>query len=258
MEVHRAGFSSPFWEPILTSFTLGYHPSRPTDTLVSIPKFAMKTRSKRLVVWLTIAIVGLSCQGSQDYQQLKDGSCTYGVQDLGGDVRLVTKRKNWREWHWKDPPPKPLRIRKSDLRRYPRSDFRLVLEDSRGGRIDTSSETATIDMVVDPDTTIALQLTAAEIDTIYQAAIAMRIFDYPEPHPVLETTGGGICPDNVFYLRVEAGGHVRNLQWSTHYRPGGKNVGQWQRLDALTRLVYRTVAARPEFRALPERRGAYM
>jgi len=210
-----------------------------------------------LLALIVISASASGCERGQDYQSLKDGSCTYGVQDLGGDVRRVSPKKNWHEWNRKDPPAKPLRIRKSDFRRYPRSDFRLVLEDSHGNRIDTRSETATLDMIVDPDTTIALQLSAAEIDTIYQAALAMRIFEYLEPHPVLETAGGGSCPDNVYYLRVEAGGQVRNLHWSTFYRPGGKTLDQWRRLYDLTDLIFRIVAERVEFQ-WPSRRGAYL
>jgi hypothetical protein len=220
---------------------------------------SVKSRSNAIVgVAIAIGVfAGWGCERKEEYRQLTDTSCNYGVGDLGGEVR-VPRREHWREMKWNDPPPKPLRIRKADLRRYPRPDFSLLLEDFHGNRVDTRNGTATIDMIADPDTTIALRFTATELDTIYHAAIAMRIFDYLEPHPVLETAGGGMCPDNVYHLRVDAGGQVRELRWSTHYNPGGKTLDEWRRLYDLVCLVNRIVTARPECQALPNPRGAYM
>lgn len=205
---------------------------------------------------LAVVVVG-GCHHEERYRSLPDTICTAGVGDLGGDVRFV-ERAHWRELHWNDPPLKPRRIRRSDLRRYPRSDFSFELRTDHGYRVDTRTGIATKDMVIDPDTTIALRLTPAELDTIYRAAISMRIFEYQEPHPVLETNGGFTCPSSVYYLHVEAGGYQRDLRWGTAYNPGGKTLDQWRRLYDLVHMIQRTVAKHPEYQALPPAKGGYL
>ena len=148
-------------------------------------------------------------------------------------------------------PPRPLPERKGDRERYPRRGFGLVLEDTRGFRVDTFAGTATKDMIGLPDTTIALRFSDAQLDTLYDAVIRMRLFDDPGPIPYLahgETR-----------LTVRAGPSTRVLAWSHGYFWPPRPISDGEkRLHALLDTIGRMVSTDPAFRALPPPKGIYI
>ena len=73
---------------------------------------------------------------------------------------------------------------KGDRERYPRRGFGIVFESQWGFAVDTFAGRVTKDLVSIPDTTIDLRLSDAQLDTLYDAVLRMRLFDYPEPHPI--------------------------------------------------------------------------
>lgn len=163
--------------------------------------------------------------------------------------------------HWRDirdgvaPPELPRRV--ADQKRFPRATFGFVLEAGYGERIDTFNGVVTKDLVDDPDTTVELKLSDAELDTLYERALAIRLFDYPEPHPLIESMSG-MQPHGTMRLQVRAGTRDITLEWDTGRVPGGKTVDEWKRLYEWIRLARKIVANRPEYRSLPGARGGYL
>ena len=159
---------------------------------------------------------------------------------------------------WRDArPPRPLPLRPGDRERYPRRGFGLVFESSWGERIDTFAGEATKDLCALPDTTIELRLSDAQLDTLYDAVICMRLFDYPEPHPPARGTGI-LCPSSKSRLVVRAGDATKVLTWESGDWPLLQVSDEWKRLRALTRTVSRMVASHPAYRALPPPSGSYL
>src|SRR5262245_52009908 len=104
-------------------------------------------------------------------------------------AQLAYEQQRRDDEQWRRRPPGELPIRPQDYRRFPRSGFGFVITYGTGTRIDTFRGTATKD-IGDPDTTIDLRLTPAEMDSVYQAMIAMRFFDLPEPYPPFSSQSG--------------------------------------------------------------------
>jgi len=152
----------------------------------------------------------------------------------------------WAPW-WTPVPSLP--IRPEDRERFPRKGFGFVFETSRGERVDTFKGLVTKDLVCDPDTTIALMLTAAETDSIYQKMLEIRLLELLEPH------SAATQPDVTYHLSAQAGSTRRALEW----RAGGLGgTPDWRRLYQLIELIRKLVQARPEWRALPAARCGYM
>jgi hypothetical protein len=150
-------------------------------------------------------------------------------------------------------PPQELPIRPIDYLRFPRAGFGFILRYSTGFEVDTFRGTMTKDLVLDPDTTITLRLSPAEMDSVYQAMIAMRLFDLPQPHPPFHSESGA-QPSYATTLEAHAGSAVEHLEWSTFdQRPSD----DWKRLDRLIRMIEAMVEREPEWEALPEPRGGY-
>jgi hypothetical protein len=113
-------------------------------------------------------------------------------------------------------------------------------------------------MVIGPDTTFALTLTSAEMDTIYQAVIAMRFFDLPEPCPPFTPSGTyepGFGVDHFF--EIHAGGEIKRLRWKGGYLVPHPS-DDWKSLHELQAMIWRMVERKPEYRALPRPRGGYL
>lgn len=143
-----------------------------------------------------------------------------------------------------------------DSWRFPRSGFGFLLESGYGEKVDTFSGLVTKDMVGDPDTTIRLRLTEAELDTIYQAAIAIRLFDYPEPCP--PQVGNPWVPSTTMRLKIRAGWVTKEFSWETGYGPAVGAEDEWRGLRQFVRLIERVVENRSEYRALPRAKGGYL
>jgi hypothetical protein len=150
-------------------------------------------------------------------------------------------------------PPQELPIRPIDYVRFPRAGFSFVLGYSTGFEIDTFHGTVTKDLVEDRDTTVTLRLSPAEMDSIYQAMIAMRFFDLPQPHPPFHEEHMVVPMTGITY-EAHAGPAVQRLEWSTGDR---RPSDDWKRLHRLVRRIEDMVERKPEWQALPRPRGAY-
>jgi hypothetical protein len=159
---------------------------------------------------------------------------------------------------WSDArPPRSLPERKGDRERYPRRGFGLELRYGRGFRVDTFLSLATKDMIAGPDTTIALKLSDAQLDTLYDTVIRMRLFDYPGPPPPSHSPTS-YDSDHSASLTVRAGQARKELSWSwDDFRPQPL-PDEWKRFDRLERMIGRMVRADSAFRALPPPQGFYI
>jgi len=151
-------------------------------------------------------------------------------------------------------PPAELPIRPIDYVRFPRAGFGFVLAHGTGFEINTFRGTVTKDLVGDPDTTIALRLSPPEMDSVYQAMIAMRFFDLPRPHPLFHSEHL-VVPSTGTTLEAHSGLAVEHLEWSTFDR---RPSDDWKRLDRLILMIEDMVHRKPEWQALPEPNGAYL
>jgi hypothetical protein len=147
--------------------------------------------------------------------------------------------------------PPPLRIRDSDYRRYPRSEFSFSFERSHGFRIDMFRGTVEKDKrdgswVVEP-----MQLSAAEMDRIYETVISIRLFDYPEPHPPLGSHRYDGHNSGTWTLTVGAGDTRKTFFWNSGEIPGDEYFDEWARLYHLTDVICEIVVQRPEYAKLP-------
>jgi hypothetical protein len=149
-------------------------------------------------------------------------------------------------------PPKALSVRKDDYRRFPRENFGFVFEGLGGFKVDTHAGIATKGISPGRDTTITLRLSNDEIEAIYRKAIHIRFFEYPEPGPPLEVYGYQTSTDGISRLVMTAGATTKSLAWDNSKVPGGRSEDDWKRLFELVLLIYDTIAAHDEYKALPE------
>jgi hypothetical protein len=180
---------------------------------------------------------------------------------LRSDVRDLIQ--GWKEVgqiaQMKRPAPR-LHLRPGDRARFPRTNFGFRFESGHGELVDTFRGLVTKDRVTDPDTTINLVLTSAELDSIYDKMLEIRLFDLPEPHPPYSAGGVLSEPSTHVQLQVRSGELTKALEWDS-----GRVVGphweisdDWKRLGELRDLIRRIVGRRPEYRALPPSRGLYL
>lgn len=154
-------------------------------------------------------------------------------------------------------PPRLLPVRSEDFHRYPRSGFGLIYLDSNGNRLDTFAGTITKDLVNLTDTTIAVDLPPADLDSIHDAMIRIRFFDPDQLFPSLRL-GSAIQPNTIHRLRARAGSAERELVWDSGTWVGGPTTDDGKRLLELFRLIWRRIEARPEYRTLPRPVGGYL
>jgi len=154
-------------------------------------------------------------------------------------------------------PPKDLPLRRSDFDRFPRDSFGFVYEErgEGGGRvsIDTFRGSATRRWPTEPESTVVLRFTDAELDTIYRAMITNRLFDSSESHP----PGGqatSLLPWHEIGLLARAGSAERHLRWSTEDCP--RSTDPWKRLYSIVNLIRRIAQSHSEYQALIAKRLA--
>jgi hypothetical protein len=153
-------------------------------------------------------------------------------------------------------PPRPLTVRAEDYRRFPRAAFGLIYEDSNGNRLDTFAGTYTKDLIGHPDTTVAMVLPPADLDSIYEVMIRIRFFDPTELFPSLRV-GSTIQPNTTHRLRARAGSIERELVWDTGTWVDGPTTDDGKRLLGALRLIWRRIKAHPVYQKLPKAFGGY-
>jgi hypothetical protein len=151
------------------------------------------------------------------------------------------------EWHDKLP-ARPLPTRRGDRERYPRDGFGLVLQ-YHYFRLDTFAGTATRKLYMEPDTTIELKLSDAQLDALYEAALGMRLFDIPGPLPPFFPDDGILSRTE--WLTVRAGTSTKEFAWSRDYPRPEPAPDDWKRFVELIQTVDNMVRSDSGFRALP-------
>ena len=168
----------------------------------------------------------------------------------------AAQQKEARELEEFHRPPAELPLRSADFRRFPRRGFGFVLRNSNGANIDSFTGLVTKDLVARPDTTIALALTDAELDTIYRKMIQIRLFDCLGPHPPIKGLRFS-APNTTIWFRITAGSVTREFTWNSGLLFPGNTTDDWKRLWEVINMIHGMVERRPEYRALPEAVGAY-
>jgi hypothetical protein len=135
-----------------------------------------------------------------------------------------------------------------------REGFGFLFETGYGERVDTFLGLATKDLVCDPDTTIALALTPAELDTIRRNVAEVRLFDLPGLHAPQDCV---MFPSTSCQLLLRDGKRERRIAWETGWGCSDSERISFKRLYQVIQLIRRMVEAKPEYRALPRGRGFY-
>jgi hypothetical protein len=136
-------------------------------------------------------------------------------------------------------------------------DFAIRLAYGVAGRcsLDTVKGTYTHDMVVDPSVTIPMQLTDAEMDTVYQLVREAKFFSYSKP---IRNDGHMMrwSPETVVRLFVRAGGKTREIEFS---QPQPVHPDEsTRRVKTLMFTIMRMIERKPEYKALPRPRAGYI
>jgi hypothetical protein len=147
----------------------------------------------------------------------------------------------------------PLRV--EDYARFPRESFDFAWSNEAGNGLDTFRGIASKDLISLPDTTVALVLTAAEKDSVYEVVIRMRLLD-PQTPFISHRSECVIAPRFLNTLRVESGPFTRTVQW--YGACPDQTTEDLRRLAHLRQLIDRILQRHPEYRALPEARGFYL
>jgi hypothetical protein len=135
--------------------------------------------------------------------------------------------------------------------------------DGWGNFVDTAAKTFLYDRISEPDTTVVMRWTRAQLDTMRRAAVALDILELPEPHPEMKPLADGtavlVTPDHGFILELELNGVSRRFEWSETIQASGTAVHpeQWDRLEKFTRLLNAMLARHPAYRALPPLNSGY-
>ena len=125
--------------------------------------------------------------------------------------------------------------------------------------LNTFDSSFTRDMVMDPPVVIRLALTAEELDTIYWKVREIRFFEQPMFYKFVSRPGrrfGSISPESKTVWVIRSGGRLHEVHRSSEFcvvdDPDEKRLG------SLHLTVENMVMRKPEFKALPRPRGAYL
>jgi hypothetical protein len=147
-------------------------------------------------------------------------------------------------------PPRPLPHHPGDRAAYLRESFSVRYQAQYGFMVDTRLGIAVQERMPEPDSTYTLMWTPSQIDTLYEAALASRMFSMSQPElpsPENDPAAGTLT------LRSSAG------EVSFHWRPPTDELvwsDDFKRIHAYVLMVDRMVWAHPATRALPPRRSA--
>lgn len=208
----------------------------------------MKLRS---ILFAVAAAIVVLCLAPPAWFQAK--SIFANWQEVERARAATARMARVREWNRR--PPALLPERSGDRNRYPRQSFVVSYIDGNGFAIDTAVGTVTYDRIVDPDTTIAMRLTTAQLDTLYKAALLDRLFDMPQPWRIPSQWAGAEHWGGDLTVGAGSVRHaLRRDSW------GGTEpwTDDHKRLQAFVAELRRMVEASPVYRALPRPRGNYI
>lgn len=125
--------------------------------------------------------------------------------------------------------------------------FAFSYDDGWGTQLDTYRGTLTADA---GGKTISFTLSRADLDSVRQAAIEVRVLELPEPHPVIaRCTWGLVKPNSTARLVVSLGSVTKEFSWNTGY--SCTDTDEWKRLLSLQAVVLRIIYRQPVYRSLP-------
>jgi hypothetical protein len=154
-----------------------------------------------------------------------------------------------------DTPAATLPRRPGDRHRYPRETFAITYLDGNGFGIDTARGVVHYDRISDSDTTIVLQLTRGQLDSLYDEALNDRMFEMVEPRPIGTSWVGAEHWGGV--LTLKAGESKRSFRWDFRGRtePWSED---YKRLNLFVANLKRMVQTSPAYLAQPRPRGLYI
>jgi len=114
------------------------------------------------------------------------------------------------------------------------------------------------DMVNKDPVKTKLDLTQAELDTIYRKMVDIDFFSYPRGfQPKLEgDVIGEVTPFSIYYLEYRDGARIKIVQWNTKYWAPEDTV--YQNLKELASLIIELIQDKPEYQKLPEPTAGYI
>jgi hypothetical protein len=125
--------------------------------------------------------------------------------------------------------------------------FAFSYDDGWGTQLDTYRGTLTADA---GGKTINIVLSRADLDSVRQAAIEVRILELPEPHPLIPRCTWGLAkPNSTARLMVSLGSVTKAFSWNTGY--SCTDSDEWKRLLSLQAVILRIIYRQPEFGSLP-------
>jgi hypothetical protein len=149
------------------------------------------------------------------------------------------------------PTPPPTRVYAPE----PEANFALYFSygSCLGETLDTFQGTFTRGMCPpDPPVTIALTLSAEEMQTIYREMADIDLFGYPDQFSVVVPEGavvGQVTPSNSYYLRVRNGEVEKELYWTDDIvSPTTKEADQ---LRVFLRQIIDIIYQHPEIKLVP-------
>ena len=138
-----------------------------------------------------------------------------------------------------------------------RAAFGFDFATGNGERIDSFSGLVTKDLVDDPDTTIALAFTPAELDSVRREVLASRLFDLPD---LRAPAGCMLEPNTWLQLRVRDGARERLFHWEASWACSDslRASETRRRVNDIVWRLRGIVEAGPECQEPPRARGFYM
>jgi hypothetical protein len=113
----------------------------------------------------------------------------------------------------------------------------------------------TQDRIVDPDSTFECVLAPAQIDTLYEMALAGRLFEMSQPEPMLPAWN--TSDEHGGELTIRWDGEERTFRWLA-LSPGYAWSDDLKRLNTLVIVLHRMAKTHPAFLAMPRLRGLYI
>jgi hypothetical protein len=139
--------------------------------------------------------------------------------------------------------------------------FSFILKYGVGAKnvINTFDHTYTKDLISGPDTSILLQLSSQELDTIRLEMERIHILDYPKIFsPLWSDNPNGmersVNPSSSYYFKIQIGNHIKEITWGDSNESGIKMAIN---LRGLIFKIIKFVASKEEYKRLPRPRAMY-
>ena len=154
--------------------------------------------------------------------------------------------------------PAEFEVTDEDRSLYPSKNFAFKFETERGFLIDTFEGLVGKDMGAIGDTVVAVVITPEAVCEIYETALAIHVFDYPEPRlPYGSSRFDEHCVGEV-KLTVRSGETLKTFSWHAGNQFYGRHYEDWVRLYHLVELMMFVGHTSEAYLALPRGRAAYI